>query len=56
MREFKICFPQHVRRRLAAQYRKLAKGQRFTEGERETFRRMAEAWEATLRRIERETL
>jgi len=37
-----------VRRKLAAAYRKLATGERFTPAERAEFARMADAWAATL--------
>ena len=40
--------PEAVRRKLAAAYRKIAEGRRFTPAERAEFGRMADAWEATL--------
>jgi hypothetical protein len=40
--------PEGVRRKLAAAYRKLATGKRFTPAERAEFARMADAWAATL--------
>ncbi len=40
--------PEPARRKLAAAYRKIATGRRFTPAERAEFARMADAWERTL--------
>jgi len=40
--------PPAVRRKLAASYRKLAEGKRYTPAERAEFARMAQSWERTL--------
>jgi hypothetical protein len=40
--------PEHVRRKLAARYRRLASGSRFSKAERAEFGRMADSWERTL--------
>ena len=40
--------PEHVRRKLAATFAKLASGKRFTKAERAEFARMADAWAKTL--------
>ncbi len=40
--------PEPARRKLAAAYRKVATGKRFTPAERVEFARMADAWERTL--------
>ncbi len=38
----------HARRKLAAAYRAIAAGRKFTRSERETFALMADSWERTL--------
>jgi hypothetical protein len=43
--------PEAVRRKLAAAYRKIAAGKRFTPAERAEFARMADAWERTLPKL-----
>jgi len=40
--------PPAVRRKLAASYRKLAEGRKYTPAERAEFARMADSWERTL--------
>lgn len=40
--------PESVRRKFAAELRKLAQQTKWTEAEREEFARMAESWERTL--------
>jgi hypothetical protein len=40
--------PEHVRAKLAASYRRLASGRRFSKAERAEFGRMADSWERTL--------
>lgn len=42
--------PEAVRRKLAAEYRRLAESPRHSPAERAEFARMAERWEATLPR------
>jgi hypothetical protein len=40
--------PEHVRRKVAMELRKLATVRRFTDAERAEFARMAESWQRTL--------
>jgi hypothetical protein len=40
--------PAAVRRKLTAEFRRLAAGRRFTDAERATFAAMADGWEKTL--------